>query len=442
MKKTILILASAVLALAACNKVDIIEENHGDAITFRPFTSTLTRVATTQDVTTANIASFKVTAFNAGTTANPYINDITYSRTTATPYVFYVDPTAAASSDYRNEYYWPANNLDFYAYSWTDGSSSTYFSGSQVAKTAYNTFTYTPAVATSSADPDHADLVVACVPNASKASYGANGIPLNFRHAASKIVVKVKNTSAQLKFDIDAWKVGYLYEKGTYTLPKTSTATHYDDNASSPTLLNLSDWAYTGATQVVGHEYVSNQSSMVYVNPNTTTAVALDGEMILVPQTHKVIDMTATDKKGYASTDPGAALDGAFIAVKFIIRNNDAFTAGTDPETSEPISTPTDGQGTVIYGTAPVAPATAYTTGWAIWPLPASSVWEPGKKYTYTIDLAGGGYYETNQAETESGADQDELDPILDNTVIKFITVTVDEWQTQAEIAISGPTNL
>ena len=424
MKKSILILASAVLALAACNKVDVIEENHGDAIAFRPFANGMTRVATVQDVTTANIASFKVTAFNAGETSNPYINDITYSRTSSTPYVFYVDPSAAsaATPNYSSEYYWPANNLDFYAYSWTDGSTPAYFSGSQVAKTAYNTFTYTP----NTSEADFADLVVACVPNADKATYGGPGVPLNFRHAASKIVVKVKNSSAQLKFDIDAWKVGYLYEKGTYTLPKETTATNYPDGATSPTLLSLSNWAYTGATQVVGHEYVSNQSSMVYVNPNTTTAAALGGEMILVPQTHKVIDMTAADQKGYASTDAGAALDGAFIAVKFIIRNNDNST---------------NGQGTVIYGTASGDPVT-YATGWAIWPLPASSVWEPGKKYTYTIDLAGGGYYATNQAETEPGADPDELDPILDNAVIKFVTVTVDEWQTQDEIAISGPSNL
>lgn len=422
MKKTLFFLATAALALAACNKVETLEVNPGDSIAFRPFTSALTRVASTKDVTTTSIASFNVTAFNAGETTNPYINDITYSKNSAG--VFYVNPEAAsnATPDYRNEYYWPANNLDFYAYSWTDGDPSAYFAGTQVASTAYNTFTYTP----NRTEAPFADLVVACVPNASKASYGASGIPLNFRHAASKIVVKVKNTSAQLKFDIDAWKVGYLYEKGTYTLPKVTTATNYPDGATSPTLLSLSNWNWDDATQVVDHKYVSNLSSMVYVNPNTTEAAALGGEMILVPQTHKVIDMTADDQKGYASTEAGAALDGAFIAVKFIIRNNDNST---------------NGQGTVIYGTASGDPVT-YATGWAIWPLPASSVWEPGKKYTYTIDLAGGGYYETNQTETESGADPDALDPILDNAVIKFVTVTVDAWQTQEEIAISGPSNL
>ena len=51
--------------------------------------------------------------------------------------------------------------------------------------------------------------------------------------------------------------------------------------------------------------------------------------------------------------------------------------------------------------------------------------WEPGKKYTYTVDLAGGGYFEENQDETTVDAD---LDPILDGAVIKFVSVTVDDW--------------
>ena len=45
-------------------------------------------------------------------------------------------------------------------------------------------------------------------------------------------------------------------------------------------------------------------------------------------------------------------------------------------------------------------------------------------KYTYTIDLAGGGYFETNQDTNE------DLDPIFENAVIKFVSVTVDAWDT------------
>ena len=48
--------------------------------------------------------------------------------------------------------------------------------------------------------------------------------------------------------------------------------------------------------------------------------------------------------------------------------------------------------------------------------------WNPGYHYIYTVDLAGGGYYEKNN-DDEAG-----LDPILEGAEIKFVTVTVDEW--------------
>lgn len=113
--------------------------------------------------------------------------------------------------------------------------------------------------------------------------------------------------------------------------------------------------------------------------------------MILVPQALTA----ATD---YASTEKYAKLNGTFIAVKLYILNaaNDALIAGGG-ETGSP------------------------TTIWAIWPIGGYS-WEPGKKYTYTIDLAGGGYYEQNND------GDDDLDPLLEGAEIKFVSVTVDEW--------------
>ena len=51
--------------------------------------------------------------------------------------------------------------------------------------------------------------------------------------------------------------------------------------------------------------------------------------------------------------------------------------------------------------------------------------WTRGYKYTYTIDLAGGGYEEKN------GDDSDEdLDPVLENQEIFFVYCTVDAWDT------------
>lgn len=397
MKKALFFLATAALALAACNKVETLEENRGSALNFRTFASPLTRASSTVDVTTANIAKFKVTAFNVGQTTNPYINDVTYSKDGSG--VFWVAPSDAT---HGSEYYWPANNLDFYAYSWYDGSD--YFSGSQVAKTAYNTFTYTPS---KTADAAYADLVVATIQNIGKddtyssGTYGSLGIPLNFRHAASKIAVKVKNTSATLNFDIDSWKVGYLDDAGTFILSETSTVNHHTNAEGVYTnLLAFSDWT-NNATAAVANEYVSTFAS-VNIAANATET-ALGGEMILVPQA--LVAATAHANSGTAAV--GDDLNGTFLAVKLIIRNSDA-------------------NSTIIYGT-PASGGNSASTLWAIWPIGGTSEtpfnWEPGKKYTYTIDLAGGGYYEKNH---DTDAD---LDPILENTLIRFVDVKVDDWQ-------------
>ena len=113
--------------------------------------------------------------------------------------------------------------------------------------------------------------------------------------------------------------------------------------------------------------------------------------MILIPQ-------TTTTSDAYSGTTENAAFTAnkTYIAVKMIIRNNDG-----DP-------------GTVI------ADATA-NNKWAIWPV--AFTWLPGKKYTYVIDLGDGGYWETN---TDDG--NADLDPILENAVIKFVSVNVDDW--------------
>jgi hypothetical protein len=233
--------------------------------------------------------------------------------------------------------------------------------------------------------------------NNEAASYGADGVPLNFRHTASKIAVKVKNTSETLKFSVDGWKVGYLASTGTFTLSETTTE-------GTGTLL-FSDWT-NNTTKAAATQY-SSTFDVVDINAKTANAEAsatpLAGEMILVPQ--RITAATAYANSGTpAAEDP---LNGSFIAVKLKIMNNDAS------------STVIADDGTAAHGTI-----------WAIWPIgdaggaeAASQFnWEPGKKYTYTIDLAGGGYYPTNQD------DNADLDPILDGAEIKFVSVTVDDW--------------
>lgn len=78
----------------------------------------------------------------------------------------------------------------------------------------------------------------------------------------------------------------------------------------------------------------------------------------------------------------------------------------------------TNGSGAYVVGAAD-----SYVK--AIWPLTAIT-WTPGYMYTYTVDLAGGGYYETNRDENV------DLDPVLKGSEIMFATVTVDGWDQSA----------
>lgn len=393
MKKNYWILAAAAVALAACSNDDTITVNQGieeaNTINFRTIVDGLTRASSTSDVTTGNISSFNVTAFRHGETTDPYINDAAYTESSGT-------------FTCTTKYYWPSSGtLDFYAYSVNSAVAS------QVEKEAYNSFTFTPAT---DANSTYADLVFATKQDIGKsgtytntseatASYGADGVPLNFRHTASKIAIQVKNTSSTMKFSVDGWKVGYLDGEGTFTLSETST--------EGTGTLAFSDWS-ANTTKSADTQYSSTFDATAIAAE--ASATPLSGEFILVPQ--RITAATA-----YANSGTPAANDkvnGAFIAVKLKIMNNDT-------NSTVIVDDGTEGHGTV----------------WAIWPIgddgsATAFNWEPGKRYTYTVDLAGGGYYEQNK---DTDAD---LDKLLDSAEIKFVEVTVDAWTEATGINVNN----
>ena len=366
MKKRLFFLPMVAIMMAACSSNETIEvnENKGDLISFRPIVKGVTRAADAD--LSSDATSFNVEAFNTGTTTSPYFSNVTFTNTSGTF-------TSAT------KYYWPTTNLDFYAYS--------PISSGQFVKTDYKTFTITPSATVS----EQVDFIYANTNNKGKGSSG-EVTTLNFRHAGAKIVVKVKNSAPNLKFEISGWKLGYLDNTATFTYGDANTDTQ--DGAQ----LAFSDWsgnsdqsaANTYSTEFTANAIAASQSTANFLGnagtPSSTTDESLN--MILIPQ-------TLSAATAYASTTAGAKPNGSYIALKMVIKNNT--TAG---ET--------------------VADATA-NDKWAMWPIGGYN-WEPGKKYTYTIDLAGGGYYETNQ---DTDAD---LDPILEGAEIKFASVSVDGW--------------
>ena len=367
MKKRLFFLPMVAIMMAACSSNEIIEvnENKGDLISFRPIVKGVTRAADAD--LSSDATSFNVEAFNTGTTTSPYFSNVTFTNTSGTF-------TSAT------KYYWPTTNLDFYAYSPINSG--------QVVKTNYKTFVITPSATVS----EQVDFIYANTNNKGKGTSG-EVTTLNFRHAGAKIVVKVKNSAPNLKFEISGWKLGYLDNTATFTYGDANTDTK--DGAQ----LAFTDWsgnsdqsaANTYSTEFTANAIAASQSTAYFLgNAGTPSTSATDESlnMILIPQ-------TLTAATAYASAATDAKPNGSYIALKMVIKNN------------------TDAGETVADATA--------DGKWAMWPIGGYN-WEPGKKYTYTIDLAGGGYYETNQ-----DADTD-LDPILEGAEIKFASVSVDGW--------------
>ena len=308
-----------------------------DIIAFTMAADTSTKA---QDVTTANITAFEVTAFTHGMTTNPYFNAVAFTGGSGT-----------FASD--TPHYWPASGaLDFYA--WSVGSAT-----GQVVTHSYKSFTVTP-----SANPAlQADLVFACSGNRTKAGASGGVIPLAFAKTMSRVSVKVKNTSSDYKFQVTGWKVGYVATTGTFTYSGSGT--------SAGAQLPSSMWS--GNTTRSADRSYSSTFSTVNIAANTSAAVTLAGEMVLVPQ-------SGAAATGYASASTGAAINGSYVAIRMAIRK-----ASDD--------------------------SVVQAETWAVWPTEVS--WEPGKGYVYTVDLAGGGYFESNQEGTDAG-----LDPFISQEVL------------------------
>ena len=381
-KNNLLILAVAALGFAACANDETTAVNEklaeSNAISFRANVTGNMRAAASDDGTGTyglKTIGFKAFATKAGKTyaEGAYFPEEQFSWN-------------AGSSTYNsvNKYYWPASgNLDFYAYAYPTSLAA------QITAHTANTlkFSVTPADAVA----NQVDLLVAATKDKAKADC-TGGVTINFRHTGSQVQFMVKNTSSTLKFDIQDLKVLFISKSGDFAF----TAANTDTKNSAQLAFN--QWSNWG-TANVSTGYTTTFTKSVAAGAATAANIT-EANMILVPQS-----FTAATK--YASASDNALLNGAFVAMRLKIMNN---------------NTSSDVIADAGYTTS--------TDAWAIWPLPAPDVttgenhgWLPGKKYTYTIDLAGGGYYEKNKASTD-----DNLDPILEGAEIKFVDVTVDDW--------------
>jgi hypothetical protein len=368
MKKNLWIFAAAAVALAACSNDDTIAQYQEDAINFNTVVEGVTRAT---GITTGNLTSFYVTAKRG--------NDIYFAED---PVTFTKD---GETTSYRSatKYYWPSEGkLDFYAFAPAAGTGST------ITRTDSTHFSVTPAAAPASQQ----DFVYGVVRQQDKTT-GGQGVALNFRHAMSNVIIQLKNTSDDKKVTVGNVAIGYILPTGAFApVFKTAEGDQIGFCTNGTGISNVTAASETGyyivpgAWTADGTRTSYTQAATITSYTDETATTALPADMILVPQ-------TLVNAGAYSTATAGSGFNGACITVQVKIQDaQDHYLAGT---------------------------ASDFVT--AMWPLVATQ-WLPGHKYTYTLDLAGGGYYTTNQDASE------DLDPILENAEIFFLSPTVDEW--------------
>lgn len=241
---------------------------------------------------------------------------------------------------------------------------------------------------------EQVDFVSAVLTNASEPNEG-NSVELTFGHKLSQIEIKAKNESA------------YTYKVAGVKIARVASKGDFDFTATNPWTPSTTETA----------EYVNwyNEPKTLSATAQVITAATI-GNAMLIPQ-----QLTAWEQSG--DTDN----EGSYIAVLVNIK---------------------DANGKQIY---PVASATEEgkdTYNWVA--VGIGQNWQPGKKYTYTLDFTTGGGLvapghggsvtipsdnpddddpDVDPTDPENLDDDDDLEPgnNIVGSVIKF-TATVSAW--------------
>ena len=390
MKKSYLLGALGLLAMASCSQDETIGINHdGDEITFNVVTNNATRAA---DVfCNQNLpGGFYVSAISDGKT---YIDG---------------DHVTGSNGNWTNTSgtrYWPETPVDFYAHVNAGTSYKWSVDGAGKATAKFENFAVNGTVA------EQVDLLYAVKTGQKKTDGTVN---LNFRHALSQIVFQAKNTNANLYVEIAGVSVANVGGTNTFTFPSANTETNsvdHDVNADDEFGGGISygtNWGTWAALAQGTEKYDVDFEKTPVPGNNTlvslTTANDADKEynsnaMLLLPQT-----TTAWDPE--TNPLPGAAGNtGSYLLVDCAIFN----VAGDDYADGDVCLWGEQKEG--AWNTKELA-------------IPVAFDWEQGKKYVYTLVFGeGNGGYDPDP---DPDPDPEAPDPVL--VPITF-EITVDDFE-------------
>lgn len=189
MKKQFMFMAMAAMLIASCSSDDVVSTNTGRAIDFR--TSVGTRGTET---TTDNITKFWVTAIDEA--GDNYFSKQEFTKVGE---FFTSSPL----------YYWPADTLNFFAYSPSEKDLGATVTINNTTKTLAD---FSPAVEIA----NQKDFVTATA-SGTRGANEESGVELTFAHQLSQIEIKAKNTNTGYVYKVVGVRIGKPVSKGTFT---------------------------------------------------------------------------------------------------------------------------------------------------------------------------------------------------------------------------------
>jgi len=435
-KKFYLLMPFAALALASCSNEESAQNSQlaESPVGFR----TLVGVQTRGDVSTATtLGSFKVQSEDP----DGGIRGTGTNYATANPFTWeeYRDLDGDGISWTQPEFkyhYWNKDNATAIVKFTAFGPSDANFTSLPTSRTAlgettdvaYDGVTAWQAEYTvPKTVADQKDLVVA-YSEATQQSNSVSGVPLNFKHVLSQIVIRATNKNTQeRKVEVIGVKLVNALSKATLRFPYTSTGS--DSFQWGEAHVQASAWGTATTLVDYGMSRSTDPSAADKADIVTLTEAAKDitfaetngTAMFLMPQ-----QLTAWDSEN----DNTNSNDGAYIGV--LCRIYDL----TDANNKQiwPVVDAFTANGTQVA-------AGTNTNKFAYVAIPIGTEWEVGKKYVYTLNFyqgaGGAGLVAPDQVDPDDKG-HDIADPPtgkdpgkeVDDTHSEaiFFTVTVSDW--------------
>ena len=389
MKKFMYLIPFAAVALASCSNESTdsqqsrVAQSNTAALNIVPVVQGTTRGTITAD---ANLTTFHVEAIgngdfltvDEGQAAPDPTNPGTYTSAFSS---FQKDVAKNGSKwviESGKEYYWSSKSM-----------TATFQAWAPVNFNPANTYTIKNALA------DQEDVI--CAYNAGAASDFAAGVPLNFQHALSQVVIKALNKDAgKVQVEVAGVKLNNLVNSGTLTLPSTPTTSGvFTWPADTWSLFSFTDIYKDGGTSALANNVEAKAITL------TSAAKQLTNEpFILMPQTTAKADLTQQNVTG--------AYFSVLVRVTKIEGNVQIY--------------PTVNDGTDAQYFAYVA-------------IPVDIDWKPGYKYTYTLNFSEKGIGKVDPIFAGDAPENKDYpsgkhpgEDILDSAIPLFFTVTVENW--------------